>query len=60
MEALLQQTDSLSNSERFDVNFVGQNLRHKNRGKKCDQLGRDHRCPDKVSFVCKCFTGFTW
>lgn len=32
MEALLQQTDSLSNSERFDVNFVGQDLRHKNKG----------------------------
>lgn len=35
METLLQQANSLSNGQRFDVNFVGQNLTHKNKRTKC-------------------------
>lgn len=56
METLLQQTDSLSNSQRFNVNFVGQNLQQKTKGNKVRiQFGQDHQRLVQVSFMCSCF-----
>lgn len=66
MEAQLQQTDSLSNSERFDVNFVGQNLKDKNKEKKKSVFSQEtpinvlRKFPSCASVLLAHWSGVTW
>lgn len=66
MEAQLQQTNSLSNSERFDVNFFSQNLKHKNKEKKKSAFSQETpinvliKFPSCASVLLAHWSGVTW